>query len=300
MKVLLCLLSDQHVPNLLSVHHYKPDQLVLIESSQMKSRKVSEHFLNALKVGGMDYEGRSHIEPLDAEDDLPTMRKALRTAYGRFSASVWITNVTGGTKPMSIAAYEFYKALGGNIIYTNVSRPAQIMNLVDGTTEDCNHRLTINEFLAGYGFESRKDEKKLKEAEGRAQGWAESATLLARHASNSEILSLDESQRKKARDRGIDLPKDRFHFPCNRLQEIWLGNSANRKLTKYEAEFLTGGWLEVFFWKLLKQHAEPLGHRSRQESLGGYVRLSRNALLAAGWLKRYVEALSTDEMEDSK
>ena len=44
MKVLLCLLSDQHVPNLLSVHHYAPDQLVLIESAQMESRNSGQPF----------------------------------------------------------------------------------------------------------------------------------------------------------------------------------------------------------------------------------------------------------------
>lgn len=69
MKVLLCLLSDQHVPNLLSVHHYVPDQLVLIESRQMESRKVASHFLKALKLGNLDYDARHHIEPLNAEDN---------------------------------------------------------------------------------------------------------------------------------------------------------------------------------------------------------------------------------------
>ena len=32
-----------------------------------------------------------------------------------------------------------------------------------------------------------------------------------------------------------------------------------RKLNKYEAVFLTGGWLEVLVWNLLTRHAEPLG-----------------------------------------
>jgi hypothetical protein len=259
MRVLLCLLSDQHVPNLLSVHHYKPDQLVLVESTAMKKRGVACNFLNALKIGGLDYENRKHIEPLDAEDDLPAIRKALQSAYGRFPSNEWVANATGGTKPMSIATYEFFKALGGKIIYTNVSRPAQILNLGDSSIETCSYRLTIKEFLAGYGFESRKSDNKIAEAEDRVKGWIESANLLARHCSDKAILGLDDNQRNKARDRGIELAADQFHFPCDRLRQIWLDNSPTRKLTKYEVEFLTGGWLEVFFWNLLQQHAEALG-----------------------------------------
>lgn len=41
--------------------------------------------------------------------------------------------------------------------------------------------------------------------------------------------------------------------------------------------------------------AEQLAERSRSEVLSGYLRLSRNALLAAGWIKRYVEAFSDKE-----
>jgi CRISPR-associated protein Cmr5 len=41
--------------------------------------------------------------------------------------------------------------------------------------------------------------------------------------------------------------------------------------------------------------AEDLAHRSRTEALSGYLWLSRNALLAAGWIKRYVEAFNEKE-----
>lgn len=35
---------------------------------------------------------------------------------------------------------------------------------------------------------------------------------------------------------------------------------------------------------------EALGERARTESMSGYLRLSRDAIEAASWLKRYVEA----------
>lgn len=259
MKVLLCLLSDQHVPNLLSVHHYVPDQLVLVESAQMESRKVASHFLKALKFGKLDYDTRHHIEPLNAEDNLGTVRQALQRAYGKFSSGEWVANLTGGTKPMSIATYEFFKALGGKLVYTNVARPARLIDMNSDQTEDSGHPLGIKEFLAGYGFESRKADEKLAEAEVRATKWAVSAQLLAQHASEKDILVLDEQERKRARDRGIELSADRFTFPTSELSKIWLNGETTRKLSNYEAEFLTGGWLEVFVWNVLMRHAAALG-----------------------------------------
>lgn len=259
MRVLLCLLSDQHVPNLLSVHQYKPDQLVLIESTQMASRKVASHFLKALKLGGRDYDSRCHIEPLTAEDRLAEVRQALQRAYGRFSSAEWVANLTGGTKPMSIATYEFFKALGGKLVYTNIAHPACIIDMEGGQLEDCRHRLEIKEFLAGYGFESRKADEKAAEAGERARGWSQSARLLAQHACDQVVLDLNDEERKQGRRNGLNVKAGQFRFPCEELQSIWLNGRSERSLTKHEVELLTGGWLEVFFWDLLSRHANRLG-----------------------------------------
>jgi CRISPR-associated protein Cmr5 len=40
--------------------------------------------------------------------------------------------------------------------------------------------------------------------------------------------------------------------------------------------------------------AQPLGHQVRTQELSGFLRLSRNAIKAASWLKRYVEAAGGD------
>ncbi len=55
------------------------------------------------------------------------------------------------------------------------------------------------------------------------------------------------------------MPADRFVFPADGLSKIWLKGEATRKLSKYEAQFLTGGWLEVFVWDVLTRHADALG-----------------------------------------
>src|SRR5579872_268514 len=268
MKVLLCLLPDQHVPNLLSVHHFHPDRLVLIESAVMKKRNTAAHFLNALKLGGLDYEGRCDIEPLQAEDSLEAIRGTLRHAYGKHPSADWVANLTGGTKPMSIATYEFFKALEGRLVYTNVSRPAELLDIGTQQTEICCHRLTIKEFLAGYGFESRKADDKIREAEDRARQWWECARVIAEHATADDLLRLSDTQRRTARDKGMELEPGQL-CPANATVVASIsssfglmaaeGTAPHGILSKYQVQFLTGGWLEVFFWELLARHVEALG-----------------------------------------
>lgn len=275
MNILCCLLSDQHVPNLLSVHHFHPDHLVLVESAAMRKRKVAGHFLKALMMGGLDYEGRHDVEPLEAEDSLEAVRRTLRQAYGKHPAANWIANLTGGTKPMSIATYEFFRALQGRLVYTNVERPAQLLDIDTGQPEECRHRLTIKEFLAGYGFGSRKEDTKIAEAEARARQTWECSRAIAEHVNADDLLALPgkdhEEVRKNwgvARRKGWPLEPGQLRAANEQVarsiaQTFHLtagdGLSLSGKLSEYDVQFLTGGWLEVFVWGLIGRHADALG-----------------------------------------
>ncbi len=269
MKILLCLLSDQHIPNLLSVHHFRPDRLVLIETTGMEKRGTAQNFLRALQLGGLEYRDRCDIESLNAEDNLDAVRSALRRSFGRYPSAEWIGNVTGGTKPMSIAAFEFFKAIAARIVYTNFTRPNALIALDSSAEEICNHRLSIVEFLAGYGFESRKADDKLRKAEERATLWVPCARALARVASSQEILPLTDEQRRIARQKGMQLQPGQLQTDSAdvaasirdafSLQGHETANSLHGTLDKYAVEFLTGGWLEVYFWDLLSRHADALG-----------------------------------------
>jgi hypothetical protein len=269
MRILLCLLSDQHVPNLLSVHHFQPDRLVLVETTGMQNRGTANNFLRALQLGGLEYHDRCDIESLAAEDNLDAIRSVLRRSFGKYSSAEWIGNVTGGTKPMSIAAFEFFKAIAGRVVYTNFTRPNVLLALDSSVAETCDHRLSISEFLAGYGFESRKADDKLREAESRVRAWATCARLIATTASAQEILPLADDDRTSARKKGLQLQPGQLKTDSAdvaasirnafSLQGHGTGDSLHGTLDKYAVEFLTGGWLEVYFWDLLSRHADALG-----------------------------------------
>ncbi len=267
-RVLLCLLSRQHVPNLLSVHHFRPDRLVLVESTAMAKGNAAKSFLKALEYGGIDYADRHDIEPLEAEDDLEAIRGALRRAYGKYPTAQWIANVTGGTKPMSIAAYEFFKATAGEAIYTNANRPNEFLFLDSERREQCDYKLSIREFLAGYGFDIRRKDEKICQAEERARQWAPCARLIAQEASSRDILDLSDSDRKIARRKGWNIQVGQLRAPSEEIgREIGKvfsltgepQDGLHGEIDKYAVDFLTGGWLEVFFWDSLTRHQKALG-----------------------------------------
>ncbi len=268
MKVLLCLLSEQHVPNLLSVHHYKPDRLVLVETVAMQKRRAADNFQTALLVGGLDYRQRCDVELLEAEDNLDAIRAVLRRSFGRYPSAEWIANVTGGTKPMSIAAFEFFKATAGHIIYTNFSRPNVLMSLDSAKEEECPYKLSIKEFLSGYGFEFRKTDDKISQSEKRARSWAECSRIIAAQSSSQDLLHLSDDERKTARQKGWNVQPGQLNTQSLEVAAAihsafgFQGNgdtdSLHGQVDKYSVEFLTGGWLEVFFWDLLSRHAEAL------------------------------------------
>src|SRR5262249_4390119 len=126
----------------------------------------------------------------------------------------------------------------------------------------------IKEFLAGYGFESAKAEGKMQEAEERARQWFGCAREIASAPPAQDFLALNDDERRKARDRGMQL-EERHLQGTDPVQAqaaaraFGLADTPRgllaRKLSKYEIDFLTGGWLEVFFYGMLREHAADLG-----------------------------------------
>ncbi len=274
MNVLLCLLSGQHVPNLLSVHQFAPDRLVLVETPGMRKQHAADNFLQALKLGSHDYHDRCSIHLLEAEDCLETVNRTLRAAFGQYPTAEWVVNLTGGTKPMSIAAYEFFKALGARLVYINMQRPNELLGLDGVPTEVCDYQPTVTEFLAGYGFESRKTVPALTAAETRARSLWHGARTIAACCPERTLLFLGDIQDPqvkkswdKARKKGMELRSE--HLPevpeevnSALADGLDLGMQDGRlvgELDKYGVDFLTGGWLEVFLWGLLNQCAGELG-----------------------------------------
>jgi len=269
MTILCCLVSQQHVPNLLSVHHYRPDKLVLIESTYMERRHVAQNFLTTLHAAGLAYriDENCTIQALGNASDFNAITMALKSAFATNPTAAWIANLTGGTKPMSIAAYEFFKAAGAKLIYIDAARPNKIVDVQSGKIDPVTYQLSISEFLLGYGFEQHKKDAKIQAAESRARKWWDAARLIADQCPDKNLLEIERPRWSKGRAKGLNIEKNEWALKNSSVQKaladtfglVATSEGLVGALDKYAVQFLTGGWLEVFLWYLLDKHAQALG-----------------------------------------
>lgn len=82
---------------------------------------------------------------------------------------------------------------------------------------------------------------------------------------------------------------------CGLAQAVAFALAKGSQCGRYAADLArvlnTGGHDEV-------TSAEKLAERTREELIGGYLRLSRDAIAAAVWLKRYVEAATAELIKE--
>jgi hypothetical protein len=277
MKNMICLISDQHVPNLLTVHAVKPDFLILIETKGMKKKNAAENLLKALEIGGLTHfqaEDRHRILSLDDENSIPAAIEVFQNVTSQYPDAQWIVNITGGTKPMSIAAFDFFRSRKDAVIYYVPLNNREALNFSGGSPRKLNHKVTAKEFLAGYGF-SFNEGSEITEGMVSEQ-WYDSSVYLVSNYHNQKIKdflknisTLSRKDNRNGRKNGLDIQAaDKLKLEDRGFLEHHLeifpslksnGNLISGKLSAPEVCFLTGGWLEVFVWILLSRHLDTLG-----------------------------------------
>jgi CRISPR-associated protein Cmr5 len=82
---------------------------------------------------------------------------------------------------------------------------------------------------------------------------------------------------------------------CGLAQAIAFARAKRGQQEVYAEDLATvlnaGGHAEI-------TSAEVLAKQTREQSMSGYLRLSRDAIDAAIWLKRYVESAAPEEMQE--
>lgn len=252
-----CLLSNQHIPNLIGVKMYTPDKLILVVSKKMKDK--SDLFLNALKIGGLNYEDKKEIIELDDEFNLQKVMESAQSILNKYSANQIYFNISGGTKIMTLGFYSILKDKF-KLIYIPENRNDTFIFINDGKEESFNKSVSVPEFLMGYGFQGAKSEKTMSDEKERAKTFFDCALQLAKNAESDDLLCFDREDDKKHREKheifrksGGEIREEYWtSFAHNNMENAikpWL--AGNNQLDKYKAKFLTGGWLEVFAYGLL-------------------------------------------------
>lgn len=149
MTVQLCLVSAQATPNITPLIDLrtKPEEVIMLVSSTMEHR--ADWLEHVIKPRGIKIRRWS----VDAPYDIERIRDQLIERILNYSGQdKLMLNATGGTKPMSIAAYEVFRELELPIFYIHPEKDRLIWMFPKGL-ESINlaNRLKLEDFLEVHG-----------------------------------------------------------------------------------------------------------------------------------------------------
>lgn len=112
MRVMISLVGEQPAPNLLPIRHCEPDLVVLLETAV--TERVGEKLASLIE----DRSYQAHRQKIDGYR-VPTAERQISDLIDEWlgPGHTLLFNVTGGTKPMALAAYRVAAARGGEVIY---------------------------------------------------------------------------------------------------------------------------------------------------------------------------------------
>lgn len=147
-RILVSVLSDYLQPNFLLIKEFegKYDELVFISTEDMESEKKKKSFWleSALSI---DKEIHKIIV---SEDDAKAINDKLN--YENFSTeNKFIINLTGGTKVMSLAVYEFFKKINAEFFYIPIGKN-KICAMNTNETFDLKYRINLKDYFTLHGL----------------------------------------------------------------------------------------------------------------------------------------------------
>ena len=147
-----CLISQQPVPNITPTldSRFKPKKVVLLVSQTMKKKAQ-----NLIKV----YQNNQiKCELLSISDayNLTEIMKVIEHYLNSHINENIVLNITGGTKPMAIAAQEVFTLYGKDIFYINI-KTDELMFLSNNNEQkvinyQIDDKISIKDYLNAYGI----------------------------------------------------------------------------------------------------------------------------------------------------
>lgn len=156
MKAHLVLVSAQAVPNFTPIldERFKPEEVIMLVTDDM--RIFSESLERIYQPRGVKVSRWPINDPWDIEH-IRHRIEALLVTKKNTDISL---NATGGTKPMSIAAYEVFRENNLDIFYVHPEQDTLIWMYPKRPSVDLADRIKLKEYLFAYGADKVKVQNK--------------------------------------------------------------------------------------------------------------------------------------------
>lgn len=258
MATMVSLVSDQTVPNILAAWQLKPEKLLFVSTETMERKLKVRDILTAVnRRMTKPYALGENAECIVVLEDslFQVLRKLEEWIQGKEDEN-FIVNLTGGTKLMSIAVFEFFKNYESKMIYIPINKNEYISPFPIRSPKPpipLDSRLTVEEYLSAYGLATVNPDKVLRCMESAKQRKEDTQWIADHYVALSALLAcLGQQLRDKRNKNNFDLVVN--YTVKNREENVFLerfefrgkGNTFSKTLNKNEIDYLTGGWLEHY------------------------------------------------------
>jgi hypothetical protein len=255
-SVHVCLVSDQTIPNILSIHHFKPDKVIFCTTEKMENQKRTDAIINTLKLYGLDYSPEDrHLRITVDQDCLDDCELKFSEAAEKYRNSEIVVNLTGGTKIMVLGAYNIIKSYAKRMIYTPIPKNEFITVYPKDDsckkTEHYNLKLSVEAYVTAYGFKI-KNRQKIEQLKSNAASNKELCKWMALNYGAIEDI-LFEFYKNLNRHRSDKNFRLKLEFSLRKekerefLKKLGMANGTIEKtLSKNEIRFLTGDWVSDY------------------------------------------------------
>jgi len=256
----LLLISKQPVPNLTPLLDpvIKPDQVIMLVSPDMRER--AQWLQRVIQPSGI----KQQIIEINNPYDIASIRETVEDIILKNDHTQLVLNATGGTKPMSIAAYEEFRSAELDIYYLHPETDELIwMHDKNRNTHQIADRIKLENFLQAHGAKPvtiNRQKPTTRQLE-LAQEIIDNMEFYSQAMGTLNYLA------GSAKNRLVSAPVENMFPALNKLierfMEIGIVQYKDKKLRfKDEAErfFVNGGWIEGWVYQQLteyrKQHPE--------------------------------------------
>lgn len=237
--LIVSLVSDQTIPNVQIIKEFgtlDTDYLFILTAS-MQKKGVVDWITKSAKISSFqsilvnEYSIANITEQLQSYDYSP---------YERL-----IVNITGGTKIMILAVYNFFKNRDDAELYYVTGQSNTFLDLTGGVTKNFSHTITLEEYLTAYGFS-------IKKSQPSGVPFARTQKIYKKYVAgifNAHPSEIDFLRTK----RGKTIGNADFGKVSALLVDIDYVPLNPNVLSASETKYLTGEWFEEYIGESIKQ-----------------------------------------------
>jgi len=238
--ILVSLVSDQTIPNVQLIKEKIVDGYLFITTETMEKKGVSDWIINASGIEGKEIK-KINVDPFDYDLIVKEVGSQIN------DTDLYLVNLTGGTKLMSLAINDLFKSVNSELFY--LSGKSNYVKLFPDKIKPFfkfKSTLSLEEYLKSYGFNinSKSEPEVLFEITEKLFNY-----YLHSFSKETDILPLTQllSKRGKKIAALTDFPEI---SPF--LNRIGFKPFSENCLSKAETKYLTGDWFEEYFFHLIK------------------------------------------------